>query len=90
MVIECGNWQARPHGGGCCWQLWRYARRKDGSLGWQAQECYPSTLGGALAALHERAMREGDEVVGVQEAAERCERVYRELMAQTGRKGTKR
>ena len=82
MMIQCGSWQIRPYKSGCCWQLWRLAPGKDGAEEWRAQECYPSTLESALDMLLERALREGNEVVGAKEAAERVRREKRSLAAQ--------
>lgn len=72
MVVEIENYQIRPYPNNLCWEVWKFrdVKKKDGSVKreWVSEGCYPSTLDQALNIVHERLLKEGGSVVGIEDA----------------------
>ncbi|MCR2034389.1 hypothetical protein [Adlercreutzia mucosicola] len=72
MIVEIENYQIRPYPNNLCWEVWKFrdVKKKDGSVKreWVSEGCYPSTLDQALNIVHERLLKEGGSVVGIEDA----------------------
>lgn len=72
MIVEIENYQIRPYPNNLCWEIWKFrdVKKKDGSVEreWVSEGCYPSTLAQALNTVHERLLKEGGSVVGIEDA----------------------
>lgn len=72
MIVEIENYQIRPYPNSLCWEVWKFrdVKKKDGSVKreWVSEGCYPSTLDQALNIVHERLLKEGGSVVGIEDA----------------------
>ena len=88
MIVQIEDYQIRPHSNGLCWELWRHreVKSKDAEgneqtrMDWVTEKIYPSTFGLALHHVWERLLKEGTEVVGLDEAMVKAERMQLRLM----------
>lgn len=84
MIVEIENYQIRPYPNNLCWEIWKFrgVKKKDGSVSeeWVSEGRYPSDLAQALATVHERLLKEGGSVAGIEDAIKAVEAQARAIV----------
>lgn len=87
MITEIGNYRIKPSATRLDWEIFEYRevrpRGKDPYMDWVSLGLYASNYGHALVIVYERMMKDGEEVIGLEEAIKKAKKIQAMLSKET-------